>query len=234
MFKDNLKQARKNSKLTQKQIAEMLNISDNSVSNWEKGVSRPDIEQVAQLCRILKISADTLLDNNLEVNLTPDEFVRIKKYRSLDPYSKKAVDSLLNIEYERCERKQVTKRKTIHLPKSVLKASAGLGNWLDEQQLESVSVIDTAESRKATLIIEVEGDSMNPMFQNGDNVLVNTQQRVEIGDIGIFILDGNGYIKKFAEDRLISLNPDYDDIYPSEFGDCRCVGKVLGKTEIVE
>lgn len=157
----------------------------------------------------------------------------VKKYRSLDEYGKKAVDGLLNTEYERCTS---TKEDVniIHLPKSILKASAGTGNWLDEQQLESVSVVDTPQARKANLILDVDGDSMSPMYQNGANVLVNTLAEVNIGDVGIFIVDGNGYIKKLGDNRLISVNPKYDDIYPSEYSDFRCVGKVLGKTEIVE
>ena len=37
--------------------------------------------------------------------------------------------------------------------------------------------------------------------------------------------------KKYAEDRLISINPNYDDIYPSECSETTCIGKVLGKVE---
>ena len=140
---------------------------------------------------------------------------------------------MLNTEYERCTT-PIDEVKIIHLPKSVLKASAASGNWLDEQQLESVSVVDTPQAKKANLIIEVDGDSMEPLYSNGDNVLANTKAEVTVGDIGIFIVDGNGYIKKLGENRLISVNPEYDDIFPTEYSDFRCVGKVLGKAEIVE
>lgn len=156
-----------------------------------------------------------------------------KKYRSLDEYGKKAVDDLLNTEFERCTT-STAELKIVYLQRSLLRASAGVGNWLEEQQLESVAVIDSPIARKANLIIEIDGDSMNPIYQNGDNVLVNTLAEVNIGDIGIFIVDGNGYIKKLGKDKLISINPEYDDIYPSDCSDFRCVGKVLGKAEIVE
>ena len=75
---------------------------------------------------------------------------------------------------------------------------------------------------------------MEPLYKNGDNVLVNTRAEAVVGDIGIFIVDGNGYIKKLGDNRLISVNPEYDDIFPSEYSDFRCVGKVLGKVEIIE
>ena len=97
-----------------------------------------------------------------------------------------------------------------------------------------MSVVDTPKAKKANLIIEVDGDSMSPIYENGDNVFVKTQTDIEIGDIGIFIVDGNGYIKKLGDNRLISVNPEYDDIFPTEYSDFRCVGKVLGKADIVE
>lgn len=69
---------------------------------------------------------------------------------------------------------------------------------------------------------------MEPKFHDGDTVLVREQPSVDIGEIGLFVVDGNGYIKKQGIDRLISLNPDFDDIFPNEFSDVRCIGKVIG------
>lgn len=70
---------------------------------------------------------------------------------------------------------------------------------------------------------------MEPVFHDGDKLYVRLQPAVEVGEYGIFIIDGSGYVKEYAEDRLISLNPDYADICPDESSECKCVGKVLGK-----
>lgn len=236
-FGTRLKETRESRGYKQNYFAELLGVTATRLNYWEKDKREPDVAMIKKISLLLEVSSDWLIGND-EYNdnfvLENNEKTIIKKYRSLDPYGKKAVENLLNIEYERCESKPIEERKTIHLPKSVLRVSAGTGNWLDEQQLESVSVIDTPESRKASLIIEVDGDSMSPMYENGDNVFVKTQTDIEIGDIGIFIVDGNGYIKKLGKDRLISVNPEYDDIFSTEDSDFRCVGKVLGKAEIVE
>ena len=48
------------------------------------------------------------------------------------------------------------------------------------------------------------------------------------GDIGIFYVPGMGGIKQVAHDRLHSLNPDFDDIFPYEDG-AAIIGRVLGK-----
>ena len=225
--------------LKQSEIANQLGCTSANISSWERGKSKIDIDSFAELCKIYHIDFSKTLERLNPIQHTSIEQLdfseqeHIKKYRSLDEYGKKAVDGLLNTEYERCTT-PTTELSVIHFPKSILKASAGSGNWLDEQQLESVSVLDTPQSRKANLVIEVDGDSMSPTYENGDNVLVNTKSDVAVGDIGIFIIDGSGYIKKLGTDRLISVNPEYDDIFPAEYSDFRCVGKVLGKAEIVE
>lgn len=225
--------------LKQSEIANQLGCTSANISSWERGKSKIDIDSFAELCKIYHIDFSKTLERLNPIQHTSIEQLdfseqeHIKKYRSLDEYGKKAVDGLLNTEYDRCTY-HTTEQEIIHLPKSVLKASAGSGNWLDEQQLESVSVVDTPQARKANLVLEVDGDSMSPMYENGDNVFVKTQTDIEIGDIGIFIVDGNGYIKKLGTDRLISVNPEYGDIFPTEYSDFRCVGKVLGKAEIIE
>ena len=212
-------------------LAEKVGVSKSAVSHWLAGDNSPNIEILAKICQIYDVKLSELLNEKIEV--TYADKILLKKYHSLDIYSKEVVDSVLEIEFKRCNEPK-EEEKIIHLPKSVLKASAGSGNWLDEQQLESVSVLDTPKAKKANLVIEVDGDSMEPLYSNGDNVLVNTKSDVAVGDIGIFIVDGSGYIKKLGTDRLISVNPEYDDIFPTEYSDFRCVGKVLGKAEIVE
>ena len=52
---------------------------------------------------------------------------------------------------------------------------------------------------------------------------------VEIGELGIFLLDGSGFFKVFGGDRLISLNPEYGPILLKDFSDVQCRGRVVGK-----
>ena len=63
---------------------------------------------------------------------------------------------------------------------------------------------------------------------HGDLVLVKIQPSVEPGEIGIFVLNGVGYIKKFGGDKLISLNPVYEPIIITEDDALYCKGKVIG------
>ena len=52
---------RKEQGLTQKQLAEKLNMSDKSVSKWERGICLPDVTVYLELCEILGISINEFL-----------------------------------------------------------------------------------------------------------------------------------------------------------------------------
>ena len=173
---------------------------------------------------IEKLFAETVSRSDIE---------HIVKYRTLDRYGKNAVDYILNNEYKRCT-EAIDEPKVITLPMAELKASAGTGQWLGEDEYtEWVNVLDTPEARRANVVIEVSGDSMEPRYHNGDKVLVKLQPTVEQNEIGIFIVDNCGYIKKLGYNELISVNEAYDNIPLYDYNDVTCVGKVIGIAEVV-
>ena len=55
--------------LSQKQLAQLIGVSNSRVSNWEQGLNRPDADIIATICRALQVSPTDLLD----VRLSPDE-----------------------------------------------------------------------------------------------------------------------------------------------------------------
>ena len=58
-------ECRKNNNLTQKQLAEKLNITDRAISKWENGRSLPDSSIMLELCDILKINVNDLLNGEV-------------------------------------------------------------------------------------------------------------------------------------------------------------------------
>lgn len=60
-FGSQLKKARKNAGLTQKQLASAIDAKHNSISNWENDQNRPDPDTIAALCGVLHISPNFLL-----------------------------------------------------------------------------------------------------------------------------------------------------------------------------
>ena len=233
---ERIRKARDAKGLKQSELAEMIEVkSAGVISNWEKDINKPDADKIIKLCEVLGISASYLLDyygNTISVSIEEQE--HIKKYRTLDPYGKKTVTSVLDIEFERCTYiPEPNREELIEVSINYAPVSAGFGDELEDyEQWEKASVPLTPESRKADFILVVDGDSMEPKFHNGDYILVRKQPAVDIGQIGIFGVDGKGYVKKYGGDKLISLNKKYPDIPLDE--ESRCFGLVLGLAEVVE
>lgn len=64
IFCERISQAIKNSGYTQKEIANLLNISEGNITNWKNGSNLPSLEIFYNLCLLLHESADYLLNLN--------------------------------------------------------------------------------------------------------------------------------------------------------------------------
>ena len=108
--------------------------------------------------------------------------------------------------------------------------SAGVGEFLaDSSRVEDIVIPDDPRTAEADYALRINGDSMEPKYRSGDVLLIQTADAVEEGELGIFILDGSGYFKKYGGDHLISLNPKYPPILLKDFEDVSCCGRVVGK-----
>ena len=194
--------------LTNKDISEITGISISSLDKITSGNNtNPKLETVKLICGALGCKLSDLLDDdNSKEEFTLQEVNTIKKYRTLDEYGKELVTAVIDIEYKRCTYKPEPNRDDlIEISINYAPVSAGLGDELEDyEHWEKVSVPLTPESRKADFILCVDGDSMEPKFSNGDYLLVRKQPAVDIGQIGIFDVDGKGYVKKYGGDKLIS------------------------------
>ena len=121
---------------------------------------------------------------------------------------------------------RVTKRS---IPLYDLPVSAGIGEYLDGDAAESVSITVSESTASADFALRISGNSMEPKFHDGDVLLVQNADGVEVGESGIFVLDGAGYFKVYGGDCLISLNPEYGRIMLKDFENVSCIGKVLGR-----
>ena len=108
--------------------------------------------------------------------------------------------------------------------------SAGVGEFLaDSTRIEDIVIPDDPRTAEADYALRINGDSMEPKYRSGDILLIQSADTVEEGELGIFVLDGSGYFKKYGGDHLISLNPKYPPIMLKDFEDVSCCGRVVGK-----
>ena len=59
---DNIRNSRKNKNMTQKELAEQLGVSHNTISDWESGKHKPDADSIMLLCKVLGVDANYMLD----------------------------------------------------------------------------------------------------------------------------------------------------------------------------
>ena len=64
-FCDKLPKLRKQNNITQEQLADKMGVSRQAVSNWEQGISIPDMDKMIQLCNILNCTLEDLLDDGV-------------------------------------------------------------------------------------------------------------------------------------------------------------------------
>ncbi len=92
-----LRKYREEKDLSQKEFAKRIGVSNSRVSNWEKGINRPDVDILSRICEILEVSPSELLDVRLsEEDLNDQEKKLIVQYRK-KPHLQLAVNILLGI-----------------------------------------------------------------------------------------------------------------------------------------
>jgi len=227
---DEIARLRKAKRMSQVEIARRLedygiHIKNAAVSCWEQGVSIPTSAQLLALCEILEVRdiyKEFIGENPQDPfrNLNEAGIAKVRDY--IDLLEKSG-------EY----RKQTAKVIPIKMKKvkmSLLQASAGTGNFLDEENFEHIEVPASTVPKKADFCLHIDGDSMEPQFNDGELVWIEQTEDLESGDIGLFYLDGMTYFKKLVKKAtgtfLVSLNPKYPPKQVQEFNSFKVFGKL--------
>ena len=112
---------------------------------------------------------------------------------------------------------------------SLLSASAGTGNYLDDENFEEIEVYDPVPA-KADFGVYLDGDSMEPRFKNEELVWIEQTDALDSGEIGLFYLDGFTYFKKLVKKEtgtfLVSLNVKYRPIPVKDFSSFKIFGRL--------
>lgn len=177
-----------------------------------------------------------------------DEALKLAEdYDSLDGHGKRIVRLVADEEKSRCKTEckeqdaaalresrgqmeaaeEIAPPIPLHQPYTQVAAAEGAGAFLLDDGYEEVLVEMNKYTKQADVILKVVGRSMEPEIPDGSRVLVRVQPSINIGEIGVFILDGQGYLKERASDRLVSLNPAIEDVYIGGLQQVECYGKFI-------
>lgn len=217
--------------LSQHELARLLNdegldVSNQHIYKWEKNINRPNALQFIGLCSVLGIRdvVDTFTTGSIRHSI---DYLNKEGISKVNEYINVLVASRLfcNDVIDPC----ITPIR--RLPVYTQTASAGTGLFLDSSDYDEIDVGREVPDH-ADFGIKVSGNSMEPQYINGQIVWVHRQDTLENGDIGIFNLNGNAYIKKYHIDNnktfLLSINPEYSPISINNSDDFITYGKVIG------
>ena len=251
-FHERLKALRIQASLTQKKLGELVDVSAMTVRNWESGVKQPSMQAIIALTTALGVSADILLGikpHDFEYHpITQAEFDLLASYRVLDKHGQTLIGTICTLEKSRVAqipRITVLHEQTHHsparyIPKYISPSAAGYSVPLDGDEFEMVLVDDSVPD-DADYAVRIQGNSMAPYINDGDTVYVKKTSELDIGDVGIFSVDGAMYCKMYyiGEDRtltLVSANPELADsnvVVPADSSiSVVCFGRVLIKESI--
>ena len=229
-YASNIKKLRLEAGLTASQLAEAIGVTKNAIYNWEAGSHRPDLDTLPQLCDALMVTADELLGHSTP-NLNLSEHQLLRKFRRLSSYDQMSIIDFMDLLYQNRIRERKDHCRNTFMPINIAPYAmgAGLGEPLgDSTEQERIFVRITRESSRADRVVRVNGDSMSPTYNDGDLLLVEDTDRIKEGDIGIFIVAGEGFVKEYQRDGLHSHNHMYDTFMPADGDNTRCIGRVIG------
>lgn len=232
-FGSRLRERREILDLKQSDLGKLLGITGAAIGNYENDISTPKADILYRLFDALQCDANYLFQDEMKALKTDDftvpEIRMIRKYRDLDAHGKEMVDSVLEIEYKRSNQPPADEadEKIVRftVPQYQEPMSAGYGDDIGTAYAENIELIKEPP-RGTSFIARVNGDSMEPDFHSGDWVFVHAQNEIRVGQVGVFWMNGEEFIKELGEGELISRNQDYA---PRAIeGEVRCQGLVLG------
>lgn len=208
-MKRTLKDRRLELGLTLEEVGNKVGVGKSTVRKWEQGmIENMGRDKIVSLSRALHISPIDILGIEIPETLT-------SIYNQLQPSRQDKVYSFAESELEE-QRLEEDYRDDYQ-------GQAAAGEPIEEQQ--PVPFIGAE-----TINLLVNGDSMEPEFNDGDIIEYFPQPELENGEIGIFAVNGGVTMKKFRKNddiRLVSLNSKYEDIVIKETDEFSILGKVI-------
>ncbi|HDV4420672.1 TPA: helix-turn-helix domain-containing protein [Staphylococcus aureus] len=187
------------------------------------------LEQVGDLVGVGKSTVRKWETGDIE-NMKRDKIVKLAKALRVSP------SYIMGIEDEKPQLETMPVKK---IP-VVSKISAGMPIYTEENLIDYIYfATKNLNSNKEEFGLQVSGDSMDKLFQDGDVVVVEKDSTVENGQLGVVLVNGyNGTVKRirYNNDQIIlipeSNNPSH---YPQVYGkddEVKIVGRVVASQKL--
>lgn len=248
---ERIKLAREKKGLKQENLGELISAHTVTISRWERGVNQPNSDMLMRIAHALNTSTAYLLGETDNPERSKD---MIHVYEGPDGQLVPEYPKGWDAPPKRSEGSNVrnVRGKLVNVPVLAPQSSVCCGKGFSLADVEAEvdwwepipeSWLTGTKGDKPFFITHVEGDSMEPMIEDGERILINPNQEVAHGDVAIVCWNGRSMVRgvKFERDgavRLVPVNKSYaedviskeDKPYVLEFGGV--VVRFLGKDRV--
>lgn len=197
-----------------------IKMSKSHLSQYVNGKSSPDQYKLYLLAKTLNVSEAWLLGYDVPKEDKKNDVPSIESiYNQLDQPRKTKVYNFA--EYQLREQNKRPKT-TIEIRGYV---SAGTGEWLEDEIVDEVSYEGVIPEHD--FAVKVNGDSMLPLFEDGQVIFIKSTSDVRDGQIIVCQVNNEAFVKKLSGNKLVSLNKKYEDISICDTDDFKIYGVVV-------
>lgn len=230
-----IKEFRDQRGLTQKELADLIEMGNTTIANYEKGFRTPKKNTLFKIANALNVTIDDLFPILKQSDNSIIESVEeILSQLDPEPYQR----NVLTCAERQLEEQKQAKKKLAEVHDIVVEyiaynyydqpVSAGTGQYLNEVQIETIQLPVKVD---ADFVCPIYGDSMEPDYKSGDYVFVKLTVELPSKTVGVFDYEGEAYIKQLIIEKdkayLRSFNAKYKDIPINSDSDFRIIGKVV-------
>lgn len=150
-----LKKGRLNKGLKQSDVFQKTGIKNTTLSNYENGVTEPDIDTFLALCELYELDFVSLMEEAYGIkvpgknfHIKPSEMELLNKYNHLDEHGKEMVDFTLTKEWERSTaeaRNNTIISLSAPVSKEDLNAAHGMSDASPEDQKHDNDIMDSED-----------------------------------------------------------------------------------------
>lgn len=222
---ESIKKLRLNQKMTQSELGKLTGFKQNTISQHEKGKRDIDEGDILKYCRALGISPQDLFDMSSNKR-TSKELSII--YNKLESKRQAKVYDFASRQLD--EQNGIQEDKVVYLIRG-RQSAAGSMIHVDDIDAEMGVLPSSIVPNGANELVQITGDSMEPLIKKGSEVYLRYQPIVEDGEIAIVRVEDDGvtckYLYRDGKNIILkSENPEYEDIVV-DAEKVSVIGKVL-------
>lgn len=213
-----IKEYRKDNKMTQQDLADRLNTTKQTIGRYENGTRKVNQDILFKLCDIFHVTLDDFFPTDTIDNYGQEDTL----LNQITDITAQLTFSRQNNVYNYAEEQLNEQNGQIQEDNIIpivfgRQSAAGSMIYVDDVDAEMGVLPSSIVPNGANELVQITGDSMEPIIKKGSEVYLRYQPTVEDGEIAIVRVEDDGvtckYLYRDGQNIILrSENPKYEDI----------------------